>query len=151
MKAPRIQFLSLRTKLAALYVALFAVGSVAASIVAQVMIEKEARKSVESELLVSGTVCDRLWELRVPTLVNSADVLAHDFGFRSAIASGDKATNHSALDSLRARAVLPFAALVGLDGNDFGIDGPLARSVANFPFAVREGRRDAVVTIDPLS
>ena len=149
MKIPRIQFSSLRTKLAALYVALFAVGFVAVSIVAQVMIENQARKSVESELLASGTVYDRLWELRERTLVGSADVLARDFGFRSAVASGDKATIQSALDSLRARADLPFAALVGLDGSVVGMDGPLAHRISGFPFELNDGRRDAVVTIGP--
>lgn len=149
MKLPRIQFTSLRTKLAALYVALFAIGFIAVSITAQVMIENQARSSVESELLASGTVYDRLWELRERTLVESADVLARDFGFRSAVASGDKATIESALESLRARADLPFAALVGLDGSVVGMDGPLARRISSFPFELNEGRRDAVVTIGP--
>lgn len=147
MKLPRIAFSSLRTKLAALYVALFAIGFAAVSITAQVMIEHQARRSVESELLASGTVYDRLWELRERTLVSSADVLARDFGFRSAVASGDYATIQSALDSLRARADLPYAALVRLDGSVVGMEGPLAQRIGAFPFELREGHRDAVVSI----
>ena len=147
MKIPRIRFSSLRTKLAVLYVALFAVGFVAVSITAQVMIESRARSSVESELAASGTVYDRLWELRERNLAGSADVLARDFGFRSAVASGDKATIQSALDSLRSRADLPYAALVGLDGGVVGMDGPLAQRVSGFPFELEEGRRDGIVTV----
>ena len=81
MNWPKLEFSSLRTKLGALYVALFAIGFLAISVVGQAMIESQARHSVESELLASGTVYDRLWELREHTLVSSADVLARDFWF----------------------------------------------------------------------
>ena len=147
MNWPKLEFSSLRTKLGALYVALFAIGFLAISVVGQAMIESQARHSVESELLASGTVYDRLWELREHTLVSSADVLARDFGFRTAVASGDQATIQSALDSLRTRADVPLAALVSLDGRVIGADGLLAQRIAAFPFELAEDRRDAVVAV----
>jgi len=140
-------FRSLRTKLAVLYTALFAVALALMGGVGQVMIWTHARGSVQAELAASGTVYDGLWALRAKTLTDTADVLARDFGFRAAVAGGDVPTIGSALTTLRRRAGVDHAVLVDLDGGVIGASGPLARTLSALPRQLRAGRHDAVVNI----
>ncbi len=149
LKVPRLRYHDLRSKLAALYAGLFVFGFIAVAVVAQIVIDGQAQRSVTADLLSSGTIYDRLWAMREQSLVGSADVLAHDFGFRSAVGSGDRATIESALTSLKARANVPIAAVVGLDGRVVGADGALGARIAALPFALAEGRRSAVITLGP--
>ncbi len=144
---PQVRFTHLRTRLAVLYAGLFAIGFIVVAIVAQVVIQNQAQRSVTAEMATSGTVYDRLWAMRERSLAGSADVLARDFGFRSAVASGDKPTIVSALATLRARAGVPVAAVVGLDGIVTGANGALAGAIARLPFDLADDRRDAVVTV----
>jgi diguanylate cyclase (GGDEF)-like protein len=139
------RFRHLRTKLTVLYAALFAVALVLLAIVAQVMIRAYAEKTVRAELATSGSVYDRLWALKAKTLTASADVLARDFGFRAAVATGDRATIASALANLRGRATVSAAYVVGLDGGVVGPSGALAATAARF--ALADTRRDAVVAV----
>jgi diguanylate cyclase (GGDEF)-like protein len=144
----RLRFRSLRTRLAALYAVLFAVVVLAIGGVAQVVIETDARRSAVAELAASGTVYERLWALRERSLLGSADVLARDFGFRAAVASGDRPTIESALASLRARAGVPRAMVVEQDGSVVGAETPaLARAASRLPFTLAAGRRDAVLVV----
>jgi diguanylate cyclase (GGDEF)-like protein len=141
----RPRFRTLRARLAVLYACLFAIALAGIAVVAQAVIETTARTSVTAELATSGTVFDRLWLLREQSLAGAADMLARDFGFRSAVASGDRATILSALGNLRARAGVAEAMVVDLDGHVVG-GGPLARADARLPGSLPAGRRDAVVT-----
>ncbi len=145
-RLPAYRFTRLRTRLAVGYAALFAIAMVAVAVVAQVMIWSHARNSVEAAMTTSGQVYDRLWTLQAQALTDSAGVLARDFGFRSAVASGDDPTIESALDSLRARAGVPHAFVVEAGGRVVG-GGPaalrdmVARVAADLP----ADRADAVV------
>ena len=141
------QFRSLRTRLAVLYALLFAAALVVVAIVTQTMIRSHARESVAAELAASGSVYDRLWALRAKSLTGSADVLARDFGFRSAVASGDRPTIESALINLQARAGVERAVVVDLDGAVVGAAGDLTATIARLPFTLADGRRDAVVAV----
>ena len=150
----RLRFHSIRTKLSVLYGGLFAIALIAVAVVAQVIIRGNARASVMAELSASGTVYDRLWAMRETSLAASADILARDFGFRSAVASGDSATIESALVSLRARAGVSTAMVVDQDGVVVGASGAMARAVAALPFAgsraPRAGTRGAVIVVDGM-
>ncbi len=148
MQIPRLRFRHLRTKLAVLYAALFAAALVLLAIVAQGMIRSYARDSVRAELATSGSVYDRLWALRAQSLIASADVLARDFGFRGAVASGDQPTIASALANIRDRAAVSAAFVVEQDGHVVGPPSALAATVARFPFALPDSRRDAVVAVN---
>ncbi|RKE45634.1 MULTISPECIES: EAL domain-containing protein [unclassified Sphingomonas] len=141
------RFRHLRTKLSVLYASLFAVTLVLLAVVAQVMIWTHARDSVRQELVTSGSVYDRLWSLRSQSLIASADLLSRDFGFRAAVASGDRPTIASALANISNRAEVTAAFVVDQDGQVTGPSGALAATVAQFPFAVPDGRRDAVVVV----
>ncbi|SOB86369.1 diguanylate cyclase (GGDEF) domain-containing protein [Sphingomonas guangdongensis] len=139
-------FRTLRTRLTVLYAGLFTVGLIALSVLAQVMIERSARSSATDELATSASVHDRLWQERERSLVGAADVVARDFGFRSAVASSDTDTIVSALDSLRGRADVPFAVLVTNEGEVIGDAGALGPTIGRFVGQIAGDRRDAVVT-----
>ncbi len=141
-------FRTLRTRLTVLYAGLFTIGLVALAVLAQVMIERSARSSATDELATSASVYDRLWQERQRSLAGAADVVARDFGFRSAVASNDVATIESALDSLRARAGVPYAVLVTNEGQVIGDAGELGGQVSRFVGAIQGDRRDAVVATD---
>ncbi|WP_158914449.1 ATP-binding protein [Caulobacter sp. S45] len=66
---------------------------------------------------MSGVVFDNLLTTRNRGLQAEAEILAHDFGFRAAVATKDQATVRSALDNLAARLDLNLAFVVGLDGH----------------------------------
>ncbi len=141
------RFRHLRTKLSVLYASLFAVTLVLLAVVAQALIWTHARDSVRQELITSGSVYDRIWLLRSQSLIASADLLSRDFGFRAAVASGDRPTIGSALANISYRADVTAAFVVDQDGQVTGPSGALAATVARFPFAIANDRRDAVVTV----
>ncbi|WP_374943741.1 putative bifunctional diguanylate cyclase/phosphodiesterase [Sphingomonas sp.] len=143
-----LRFRTLKARLAVLYAALFAAALVVVAVVAQAMIWNHARASVTAELETSATVYDRLWALRAQSLSASADVLARDFGFRAAVASGDRATIDSALYNLRARAGVSAAAVVGLDGERIGSVGGMDAVTTRLAHAAADGQRDAVTEAD---
>ena len=147
MRLRQPRFRHLRTKLSVLYASLFAVTLMLLAIVAQAMIWTHARDSVRSELITSGSVYDRIWLLRSQSLIASADLLSRDFGFRAAVASGDRPTILSALANISHRAEVTAAFVVDQDGQVAGPSGALATTVARFPFRIAEGRRDAVVVV----
>ena len=140
------RFRTLRAKLSVLYAGLFMLVMVALAIVAQILIVNNATGAVRNELAASSSVFDRIWALRARALGDSADVLARDFGFRSAVATGDRPTIESALANLRQRARVPTVFVTMQDGTVIG-EGPqtlraLARDV---PFRMDEAGGDAVV------
>ncbi|WP_304560357.1 putative bifunctional diguanylate cyclase/phosphodiesterase [Sphingomonas immobilis] len=141
------RFRHLSTRLSVLYTALFAVSLIVVALVGQVMILAHARESVRAELTTSGTVYDRIWTLRAKSLANSGDVVARDFGFRTAVASGDRSTIASAVANLRERADVPNAFVVDQAGDVIG-DGPadLRGVVAGLPASLSTDRSDAVIS-----
>lgn len=145
------QFRTLRTRLTVLYGGLFVVGLIVLAVLAQVMIERGARASATDELMTSASVYDRLWDERERSLAGAADVVARDFGFRSAVASNDVATIASALDSLKVRAHVPYAVLVTGDGTVIGNAGQLGTGIVATVQAFGRERRDGVVAKDGLA
>ena len=145
MRLPRLRFRTLRGRLAVLYTGMFALALGVLGVTAQVMIWTHARASVSAELAASGSVYDGLWALRAKTLAGTAEVLSRDFGFRTAVATGDRPTIESALATLRARAGVERAMVVEQDGSVIGAAGPLARAIASLPDQMQDGRSDAVL------
>src|SRR3954466_8341930 len=120
-------FRRIRTRLAVLYAGLFAVALAFVAIALYAVIATTAERQVRSELGASATVFDRLWTMRSRELGNAAGVLARDFGFREAVATGDPRTVESALDNLKARLGLRMAFIVYYDESVVGIDDPALR------------------------
>src|SRR3569623_1179305 len=142
------QFRRLRTRLTIVCVGLVAAAMLAMSVTLLVVAEHSATDQVQRELAASGTVFDRLWSQRAAQLGNAAGLLARDFGFRAAVATGDKATIVSALDNLKRRMGVPTAFVVGVDGGVTGIAQPqVAREAAGLWNALDGGQMSGVVQL----
>jgi diguanylate cyclase (GGDEF)-like protein len=101
---------------------LFAGAMLAVSLALSTFIAGAASKEVQGQLQSSGAVYDRLWQQRAHELQNAAQLLARDFGFRAAVATGDEATMQSALRNAAARLRVRTAFIVSADGRVSGID-----------------------------
>lgn len=75
-----------------------------------------ATQKVESELAATAQMFEELWQRTDRQLSEQAAIMARDFGFREAVATGDAATIASALDNLLSRLELDLAVLVYPDG-----------------------------------
>lgn len=114
MAMPRFQSLSARLTLQ--FALLFAAAMLVVSAALSSFIARSAAREVESQLQSSGAVYDRLWHERSRELENAAQLLARDFGFRAAVASGDHATMQSALGNAASRLRVHTAFIVTADG-----------------------------------
>ncbi|MBS0479163.1 MAG: EAL domain-containing protein [Proteobacteria bacterium] len=143
-----LNFRKLRTRLAALYVALFAAAMLGMSLTLLAVVERSATDQVQRELAATGTVFDRLWSQRAAQLGGAAGLLARDFGFRAAVATGDRATIASALDNLKRRMGVPVAFVVGVDGSVTGLDrASLVADAAGLWNALDGGQMSGVVNL----
>ena len=120
-------FRSLSARLTVQFALLFAAAMLVVSAALSTFIAGAASREVASQLQSSGAVYDRLWQQRARELQNAAQLLARDFGFRAAVASGDQATIQSALGNAAARLRVRTAFIVSADGRVSSID----RSVSN--------------------
>jgi diguanylate cyclase (GGDEF)-like protein len=116
-------FRSLSARLTFQFAMLFAVAMLAVSAALSTLIAGAASSQVAGQLQASGAVYDRLWQQRAHELQNAAQLLARDFGFRAAVATGDGATVESALGNAATRLGVRTAFIVSADGKVYGIDG----------------------------
>jgi diguanylate cyclase (GGDEF)-like protein len=123
-------FRSLSARLTVQFALLFAAAMLGVSAALSSLIAGSASREVQSQLQSSGAVYDRLWQQRAHELQNAAQLLARDFGFRAAVASGDQATMQSALGNAAARLKVRSAFIVTADGRVSSIDPSLNRSEA---------------------
>jgi len=123
-------FRSLSARLTVQFALLFAVAMLAVSAALSSVISGAASREVQGQLQSSGAVYDRLWQQRAQELQNAAQLLAHDFGFRAAVASGDQATMQSALGNAAARLRLRSAFIVTADGKVSTIDPAVSSAEA---------------------
>ena len=118
------RFRSLSTRLTVQFALLFAVAMIGVSAALSTYIAAAASRQVESQLESSGAVYQRLWQQREAELQGAAQLLAHDFGFRAAVATRDTATMQSALSNVAARLRVKNAFIVSVDGSLHGINDP---------------------------
>jgi len=114
----------LRTKLTVLYAGLFGLILLLISMAVYSAVTRNAEQTVRRELAANGAVFDRIWALRASQLHEEADVLAHDFGFRAAVATGDNATIRSALENLRTRLGIDAAFVITQTGQVVSAGAP---------------------------
>jgi diguanylate cyclase (GGDEF)-like protein len=107
---------------------LFAAAMLVVSAALSTVISGATSRRVESQLQSSGAVYDRLWQQRAHELQNAAQLLARDFGFRAAVATGDHATMQSALGNAAARLKVRSAFIVSADGKVTAIDPSIPAS-----------------------
>jgi len=110
-------FRRLRTRLAVLYMGLFGIALLLATVAIYNAVSSSARAVVRNEMTASGAVYSQLWATRSDQLRQGAAVLAQDYGFREALATGDEGTVRSALDNLRNRQGVDAALVLGADGH----------------------------------
>jgi diguanylate cyclase (GGDEF)-like protein len=109
-------FRSLSARLTVQFAALFAAAMLVVSTALSTLISDSASRQIAGQLQSSGAVYDRLWQQRSQELQNAALLLARDFGFREAVATGDRATMQSALGNASARLKVRTAFIVTADG-----------------------------------
>lgn len=104
----------------------------------------DIRKQMDADLKSGSTLVSQLVEKRSDLLLTSAEVLAADYGFRAAMASGDSTTIHSALRNNVSRIDADLAVLVTAQGEIVGeslyteADSTVYRTMAEA--AEREGK-----------
>jgi diguanylate cyclase (GGDEF)-like protein len=142
-------FRSLSARLTVQFALLFAAAMLAVSAALSTFIAGAASREVASQLQSSGAVYDRLWQARSRELQNAAQLLARDFGFRAAVATGDHATIQSALGNATARLHVRTAFIVTADGNVSAVGAPLTRQrAAKLWEPLDAGRLSGVTVLD---
>src|SRR6478609_11786016 len=121
-------FRSLSARLTVQFALLFAGAMLIVSAALSTFIAGSASREVEGQLQSSGAVYDRLWQQRAHELQSAAQLLARDFGFRAAVASGDQATMQSALGNAAARLRVRSAFIVSAEGKVSSIDPGVTRA-----------------------
>ncbi|ASJ71456.1 putative bifunctional diguanylate cyclase/phosphodiesterase [Granulosicoccus antarcticus] len=79
-------------------------------------LDKDIKAETRQQLNAGSTLLTQLVDKRSQLLLNSAQVLAADYGFKSAIASRDQGTINSALSNNVVRVDADLASLISLDG-----------------------------------
>jgi diguanylate cyclase (GGDEF)-like protein len=148
MRRLKLAFPSLRVQLAVQYAGVFALTILCLSAALFFTTERIASAAAGRQLSSSSAVFDRLWAERAQQLQQAAGLLAKDFGFRAAVATGDKATAASALDNLKRRLGLRTAFLLGTDGKaSAGSDLPTAAEAEQLWYALDGGKLVGVAPI----
>jgi diguanylate cyclase (GGDEF)-like protein len=150
MTAPRQR---LSTRIVALFLGLLLLVQLAGFAAIRASMEASARASLAQELQVGERIWRRLLAQKVQSLTQGSTLLAADFGFRSAVASADDDTLHSALENHAARIGAGASAWVGNDlrVRAVGLDGGAAAEADRLGEAalalVRRNRSAQVVPI----
>lgn len=116
----RLRFGSLRTRIAVLYASLFAVVLALVVSLAGSGLARFAENSAARDLAANARVFDEILASRARQMGDQATVLARDFGFREAVATGDDPTIASALASLESRVRSDAAFVLTLEGEVLG-------------------------------
>lgn len=143
-----LQFTSLKLRIACIYASLLGVTLACVVLVTDRGIDRYGEQASLTEMAVNAHVFDQVLNLRARRLEDSARVLAHDFGFRSAVATGDGPTITSVLDSLASRADAEYAFEIGIDGRSSGARGFRYPTAAGLMPAIERGDRHGVIRID---
>ena len=122
-------FKRLSSELTLIYAALFGLVLLLIAGAVWVAVEANSRQAVRAEMTSSSAVFDRIWKLRADQLQQTADILARDFGFREAVATGDDETMLSALDNIQSRFGFDTALIIRPDGTAISLDDELTGRV----------------------
>nr|WP_298009573.1 EAL domain-containing protein [uncultured Aquabacterium sp.] len=106
---------SLQARIVAVFLGLIVAIQLAAWWVIDEHIERNARKDIHTELQTAERVLERLLKQNDDNLRQATQVLALDYGFRAAIASGDADTVQSALANSAERVQAAVAAYTDAD------------------------------------
>ncbi|WP_349514140.1 EAL domain-containing protein [Erythrobacter sp. NFXS35] len=127
----KLRFGSLRARIAVLYASLFAVVLALVVTLAGSGLSRFAETSAARDLAANARVFDEILAARARQMGDQAGVLARDFGFREAVATGDAPTIASALSSLQSRVRSDAAFVLTLDGEVLAADASAAPAAAD--------------------
>jgi len=142
-----LRFGSLKLRIAVLYAGLFALVLAATALIADQGLSRFGENSAARDMEANARVFDEILTLRASQMRGSADVLARDFGFREAVATGDGATIGSALESLKSRSRSDAAFVVGLDGSLVAAGDARIGSTEAMWSALDEGRQRGIIPV----
>lgn len=95
---------------------------------------EQAQDRLNRDLFIAENVLQRVLQSRENSLYDSANVLTADFGFKQAVASGDKGTINSALSNHRQRIKADLMALVSLGGDTITSAPEVLKMQYPFPY-----------------
>jgi diguanylate cyclase (GGDEF)-like protein len=143
-KPPVTRSLSFHARLSCILAAflLVVIGTLYFSVrlVTESAVSKQAAERLESGL----RVFERLIDMRGRQLRDGVQVLAADFGFKDAVASGDTLTLQSAMTNQAARINASEAMLLGLDGTVLAssLSGAVPGDAFRYAVELREARQE---------
>jgi len=107
----------LSSKIAILFASLFLVIFIPTVLIFYYATLVNLREDIRREFSTNEMVFGELMKIRVDRLGESVQLLAKDFGFRSAVATHDMDTIESAVDNLAQRVEMNWAVVIDPDGN----------------------------------
>ena len=134
-------------RIALLYATLLAAVMAVTILVAGSGISLFAREAAQRDLAASARVFDQIIAIQQRQMADAGEVVARDFGFREALATGDAGTLSSALQSLRDRASVNEALVVQLDGSVISSNGGALVDGAAMLSRLENGQGRGVVTL----
>ncbi|HSJ79418.1 MAG TPA: cache domain-containing protein, partial [Erythrobacter sp.] len=143
-----LRFGSLRTRIAVLYASAFALVLAVVVALASSGLSHFAHASAARDLAANARVFDEIISVRAGQMGDQAGVLARDFGFREAVATGDAPTIASALASLAARAGSDSAFVLTLEGEVLGASGTPVAAPESLWNKLDEGHTRGIIRSD---
>ncbi len=113
-------------------------------------IGEDVRQQLRDQLKSGVELVSQLAQRRSDLLKTSAEVLAADFGFRSAIASRDPVTIASALHNNLNRIDADLATFFALDGTQYGAENQTEQDAATYNVLFEKIISDTNVIVDTL-
>lgn len=147
-------FNSFQTKLTIFFTALFLLLQGAAFFTVREAIVQNIFDQSRDQLVAANRIFASRIQATVNALAEGAQILASDFGFRTAVATNDKPTILSALDNLGARISADRVILVNLDYQITADTGNPDGAIVDFPFydlidrAEEEDRAESFTVLD---
>ena len=140
---------SLSVRIAALYSILFTLTFGALVAVATGGIERYGAVKITDEMSANAKAFEKVLDLEFQRMGTATEILAADFGFREAVALGDKSTIASALVSLRSRLKVSNAFIVTLDGDIIGPSQKLSSDdIESLWSSLDSGAQNGLITIN---
>jgi diguanylate cyclase (GGDEF)-like protein len=146
--------MSLRTRIAVTFLLLLAAVLAAALGVVSVQNHRQASKEITHQFETGAELIDRSITANNQLLTLAAEALAHDFGFREALALKDTDTLISALENTADRAHAPIVVVTTLDGRVIAAYGSAVEPgmpfdpAARLPLSAGEGKANTTVVVE---
>lgn len=147
-------FKSFQTKLALFFTVMFLLLQGVTFFTVQQAIVQNIFDQSRDQLVAANRIFASRIQATVNALAEGAQILASDFGFRTAVATNDKPTILSALDNLGSRIAADRVMLVNLDYQTVADTGNPVAATQNFPFydlidrAEEEDRAESFAVLD---